>query len=187
MTENSNQEKSSYRLWKLGFWIETGDEACHISKESAWSVELKNVHQIEILWPWSRLWSFFVMSGQNDHFASKWLKVVMWHIIRMPQSWIFRFNHFWYEKIVLGASSGKNQNFWKIFWWRHNPVKSPKLAKNIIIQLIEWNLYQKRQNQYAYAILKNSDFFDQNFSSQRLTQFPIFGGTKNVSIFGRRL
>ena len=78
----------------------------------------------------------------------------MWHIIRMRQSWIFRLNHFWCEKIVLGPPSGKNQNFWKFFWWRHNPVKSPKLAKNNIIQLIEWNLDQKRQNQYAYAILK---------------------------------
>ena len=44
MTGNSNQEKSSYRLWKLGFWIWTGWMACYISKESAWSVELKNVH-----------------------------------------------------------------------------------------------------------------------------------------------
>ena len=82
----------------------------------------------------------------------------MWHIIRMRQSWIFRLNHFWCEKIVLGPPSGKNQNFWKFFWWRHNPVKSPKLAKNNIIQLIEWNLYQKRQNKYAFAILKDQNW-----------------------------
>ena len=69
MTGNSNQEKSSYRLWKLGFWNWTGKNACYISKESAWSVELKNVHKIRILSLWSRLRSFFVMSGQNDHFA----------------------------------------------------------------------------------------------------------------------
>ena len=101
-------------------------------------------------------------------------KVVMWHIIRMRHSWIFRWNHFWCEKIVLGPPSGKNQNFWKIFWWRHNPVRSPKLAKNIIIQLIEWNLYQKRQNQYAFAILKLKNCWSEFQARPTLSKFLLY-------------
>ena len=94
------------------------------------------------------------MSGQNDHFAQKWAKVVMWDSIRKRLSSIFQKNHFRGEKSLLRATSGKNKNVWKIRWWRHNHVIWPKLTKNIKIQLIQWNLYQKKQNQYAYAILK---------------------------------
>ena len=33
--------------------------------------------------------------------------------------------------------------------------KTTEIAENVIIQLIEWNLYRKiKRNQYAYAILK---------------------------------
>ena len=48
--------------------------ACYISKESTWSIELKNILQIKILWPWSKLRSIFTLSGQNDHFAKNDLK-----------------------------------------------------------------------------------------------------------------
>ena len=36
----------------------------------------------------------FPMSGQNDHFAPKWAKVVMWHSIRKRMSSIFQRKHF---------------------------------------------------------------------------------------------
>ena len=113
------------------------------------------MHCHEFLNSWSKLRSLFAMSGQNDHFTPKWFEVVMWHINRKRMSLIFQKNPFLWKKLLLGATSGKNQFFWKILWWRHNHIKWPKLTKNIRIQLIQWNLYHKKQNQYAYGILKS--------------------------------
>ena len=42
--------------------------------ESTWSIELKNMLEVKILWPWSKLRSISTMSGQNDHFAKNDLK-----------------------------------------------------------------------------------------------------------------
>jgi len=129
------------------------------------------------------------MSGQNDHFAQKWFKVVMWHIIRKRQTWIFQQNHFRLKKMLLGATSGRNQFFWKILWWRHNHLKWPKLTKNIKIQLIEWNIYRKKQNQYAYAILKHGKIL---FLIQYPDVFPRQSGKRNhfcyfISIYAKLL
>ena len=57
---------------------------------------------------------FFAISGQNDHFALRWAKVVMWHSIRKRMSSIFQRNHFHGKKSLLGATSGKI-NFLKNF------------------------------------------------------------------------
>ena len=75
-------------------------------------------------------------------------------------------------KIAPGSHLRQKSISLKIWWWRHNHVKWPKLTRNIKIQLIQSNLYQKRENQYAYAILKHSF----------LSNLPIFRIWLNIII-----
>ena len=106
-TRKSSQGKSSYRLWNYDseFWT------------IVWLIIFKRKHMICRFQKhaltknsWSKLRSLFALSGQNDHFAPKSFKVVMWHIIRKRLSWIFRKNHFRCEKCTWDLLAAKIKN-----------------------------------------------------------------------------